>query len=236
MTRAALIRSLAERIYSIRCPHPTRVGIDGVDAAGKTTLGDELAAALRALGGRSVIRSGIDHFHHPAAVRLRRGADSPEGYYRDSFDHAALVESLLDPLGPRGSRAYRTAAFDYTTDAPVAAPVASAPDDAVLVYDGIFLHRPELRDYWDFSIFLAVGFDVTVARAERRDAAPRGTNRPGDCGPGDSAAVRARYEARYVPGQRIYLAACRPETRATVVIDNTDLQHPVERSTSGLRT
>jgi uridine kinase len=31
---------------------------------------------------------------------------------------------------------------------------------------------------------------------------------------------------RYVAGQRIYLAECRPHDRATIVIDNTDLSTP----------
>ena len=36
MLRAALLEELAARISGIRLPHPVRVGIDGVDAAGKT--------------------------------------------------------------------------------------------------------------------------------------------------------------------------------------------------------
>jgi uridine kinase len=43
----------------MRIPHPTRVAIDGVDAAGKTTLDDELAEVLRERG-RGVIRASID--------------------------------------------------------------------------------------------------------------------------------------------------------------------------------
>ena len=33
-------------------------------------------------------------------------------------------------------------------------------------------------------------------------------------------------QARYVDGQRIYLAGCRPRARADVVVDNTDLAEP----------
>ncbi|MFN8515402.1 MAG: hypothetical protein U0841_23010 [Chloroflexia bacterium] len=41
---------LARRIGAIRRSHPTRVAVDGVDAAGKTTLADALAAVLGVQG------------------------------------------------------------------------------------------------------------------------------------------------------------------------------------------
>ena len=56
-----------------------RVGIDGVDGAGKTTLADTLADALEA-AGIAVIRASVDGFHHPRAVRYRLGRESPEGF------------------------------------------------------------------------------------------------------------------------------------------------------------
>lgn len=113
--------------------HPARVAIDGVDAAAKTALADELAGPLGARG-RRVIRASIDGFHNPCAVRYRRGPDSPGGYYLDSFDHDALRASLLDPLGSGGDLRYRTATFDYRTEsraepreqlAPAASPSAT---------------------------------------------------------------------------------------------------------------
>jgi len=127
--RAAALAALADRILVVRRAHPLRVAVDGVDAAGKTVLAGELAAALAARG-RPVIHASIDGFHRPRAERLRRGADSPEGFYLDSFDHAKAVELLLEPLGPGGSRRFRRAAFDSRTDAPVEAPLEEAPADA----------------------------------------------------------------------------------------------------------
>src|SRR5262249_48623606 len=123
---------------------------------------------------------------------------------------------LLAPLGPGGSRRYRTAVFDFRTDAPVDAPLQEAPADAVLLFDGVFLLRSGLRTHWDFSIFVEADFATTVARAELRDRALFG----------DAAAVRRRYETRYVPGQRIYLESERPRTRASVVVVNDDPAHP----------
>src|SRR5262245_7815760 len=130
-------------------PDVLRVGIDGVDGAGKTTFADELAAVL-APSGRSLVRAGVDGFHHPRAVRYRRGRESPEGFFRDSYDYGALVESLLGPLSPGGSGRFRRAVFDVDADRASGTPEERAAHDAILLFDGIFLHRPELRPYWDF--------------------------------------------------------------------------------------
>jgi uridine kinase len=43
---------------------------------------------------------------------------------------------------------------------------------------------------------------------------------------GGSNAARARYEARYFPGETLYLEAVHPERLADVVVENTDPDRP----------
>ena len=214
--RVRVVRELRDAIVALGRPHPTRVAVDGVGAAGKTVLADELAAAI-AGAGRSVIRAGIDGFHNPREVRHARGPESPSGYYLDSFDYGAVARCVLDPLGPGGDRRYRTAVYDFRTDEPVEGDLRLAGPDAILIFDGIFLQRSEIRDRWDFTIFVDAGFDVTVARAAVRDVGLFGSPQ----------AVKARYEARYVPGERLYLKLDRPRERADVVVQNDDPANPV---------
>jgi len=45
-----VLAELADAIVRLRLAHPTRVGVDGVDAAGKTTLADELAGQIERRG------------------------------------------------------------------------------------------------------------------------------------------------------------------------------------------
>jgi len=182
-----------------------------VDGAGKTTFADELARVLEAMD-RRVIRASVDGFHNSASIRYRRGRTSPEGFFADSYNYEQLRAALLDPLSPRGTGRYRTAVFDHRSDSPVSMPEKAADSGAILVFDGIFLHRPELRRYWDFSIFLDVGFDVSI---------PRGAQR----GEG-SADVEAPENRRYVEGQKIYLRDCEPRKFATVTVNNEDLAAP----------
>jgi uridine kinase len=216
MERRELIRQLAARIASLSLSHPVRVAIDGVDAAGKTTLADELGRSIESLG-RPVIRATIDGFHNPAVVRQRRGLTSPEGYLEDSFDYEALLEVLLRPLGPGGSFSFRRAVFDFRTDQPVQARLEQAAPDAILLFDGVFLLRSGLREHFDFAIFVRADFSVTIARAEQRDIELFGSMEE----------VRRRYLERYIPAQQIYLANVEPERWASVILDNNDPLRPV---------
>ena len=99
MERSDLLSRLGARILAVRPEHPLRVAIDGVDAAGKTMLADELATVL-AVSDRPVVRASIDGFHNPAVVRRRREDALPEGYYYDSFDYDALLRELLPASRP----------------------------------------------------------------------------------------------------------------------------------------
>ncbi len=215
MEREKVIKRLAGELADIELPHPVRVGIDGVTASGKTGLADELVQPLRALG-RHVIRASVDGFHNPAAFRHRRGRDSVRGYYEDSFNHDSIIASVLRPLGPDGDLRYRPARFDFRTDSEVDAPWEEAKRDSILLFDGVFLQRPELCPFWDFRIFVDADFEVAVERACVRD---RSRFRSAD-------KVREVLRRRYVPGQTLYLETVRPLEKADVVVDNNDFQKP----------
>ena len=107
--------------------------------------------------------------------------------------------------------------FDFRTDSPRMVDTATASGDAILLFDGVFLLRPELRSHWDYAIFVRAAFDITVARAESRDLYLFGS----------ATGVRERYESRYVPGQRLYFADADPEAHADVVVVNDDPTSPV---------
>ncbi len=112
---------------------------------------------------------------------------------------------------------------------------------SVLLFDGLFLQRPELRHYWDYSIFIDADERL---RQRRLKIALNGC-------PPSSAATVAKLAARaidagspsttqsvqhfdewwalarrYVEGWRLYAQECNPAKRATIVIDNNDLASP----------
>nr|HET6901439.1 hypothetical protein [Ktedonobacteraceae bacterium] len=215
MTREQLLHHLSATLCSLSSEHTLRVALDGIDAAGKTTLADELAPLIEAQG-RPIIRASIDGFHQPRSVRLKRGALSPEGYYEDSFDYASLRAVLLDPLGPQGNGCYQRAVFDFRTDTPLVTPSQEAPPNAVLLFDGVFLLRPELVHLWDYRIVVYVKMEQALQRALRRDLSLFSSE----------DVIRMRYLQRYQPGQRLYYQVARPHEQANMLIDNNDPSYP----------
>ena len=214
-TRGELLSRLAEAIDSVPAAHPTRVAIDGSPAVGKTTLADELAVVLRAQG-RDVVRATIEDFLTPRSQRYRRGEDSPEGCYHDSFDFDALHRALLDPLGPGGDRRFQRAVYDKVTDTPLSEPLVTAPADAVLLFDGVFLMRPELIDHWDLRIFVSATFERTLDRARTRDQTPSRS----------ATEVERRYRSRYIPSQQFYATTVHSTDHAHVIVHNDNPHHP----------
>ncbi|MFI6827877.1 cytidylate kinase family protein [Kribbella sp. NPDC050241] len=214
-TRSELLSHLAEAVGSVANAHPTRVAVDGPPAAGKTTLADELAVVLSAQG-REVIRATIEDFLTPRSQRYRRGEDSAEGCYHDSFNFDALHGVLLDPLGPGGDRRFQQAVYNRVTDTPVSEPIMTAPADAVLLFDGVFLMRPELIDRWDLRIFVSAPFENTMDRARTRDQTSSRS----------AAEVERRYRSRYMPSQQFYFDTVRPTDHADIVVHNDDPHRP----------
>jgi uridine kinase len=88
VSRLSVVEELAARISALSSP--ARIGVDGVDAAGKTTLADELAGHLP-----EAARLAADDFLRPPVERYRQGRESPMGYYEDSFDNVALRAAVL---------------------------------------------------------------------------------------------------------------------------------------------
>ena len=206
---------LSELATALAALPPSRrvVALDGVDGAGKSVLARELAALLSPR--REVHRVPVDGFHQPSSRRHARGRTA-ETFYRDSYDHTAIRERLVQPF--RAGDPWVTAVHDVEAEVALdLAPEPAAGPDALLVVDGIFLHRPELVDLWDASVFVDVPFEVSV---------PRGNARFGVVGT-EAADPASEVNARYVGGQRLYLAEVDPASRATWVLDNTRLAAPV---------
>ena len=182
----------AGAIARLRRDRRVSVAVDGVDGAGKTTFADRLAPLL----DRPVVRACEDDFLNPAAIRHARGRESPEGFFLDSYDLGALARLLLDPFA--AGEPFRRYTYDVVADRAVPGADEHAPPDALLLLDGLFLHRDGLHDRWDLSILLDVPEEVAAARLLEREGKPT--------------------RDRYVLGQQRYFAACDPRARASLVL------------------
>jgi len=187
------------------------LAVDGMVGAGTAAFADELARVY-AETGREAFRASMEDFHRPRAQRRQAGRDSADGYYRDSFDYGTFRRVLLDPFRMAGSTGFQTAAFDVKRDAPIVSSWQTAGADAVLIVDGPFLLRPDLRGAWNYSIYLDVAARLAYERLAIRD--------------GRDPSPDADSNARYIGGWQSYLADAEPFFAASAVVDNTDQAHP----------
>ncbi|HEY1920929.1 MAG TPA: uridine kinase [Streptosporangiaceae bacterium] len=217
--RTALIEEVAGRIDRLS-PDRLRVAVDGFTAAGKTSFGHELAAALRRRG-RPTLRASFDDFKNPWREARELGYDrlTGEGYYRNAYDFTSARDLLLRPAGRDGSGQVVLCARDPLTGEDHRGEAVTAPANAVLIVDSVFACRPEYDEFWDYRIWLDVDPQVALDRGIARDVAMEGL-----------AEATKVHRDRYHAAVRIYLAEADPQSRADVVIDNHDFARPAIRS------
>ena len=184
------------------------VAVDGMGASGKTTIASTIASRIT---DRPVVLLHEDDFFNPAELRHARGRYSPEGFWLDTYNLSALRSWALDPLA-HGDASFRARSFDRDTGESIRPRKSSAPVRAVVLVEGTFLHRDELAAYWDFSIFLDIGFEESARRMQIRN--------------GHATSMDPTLLARYHDAQRIYFSAARPWERASLVIDNSLVERP----------
>lgn len=199
--RAALLAALAGELRHNWSRGRRFVAVDGPDGAGMGPFADELAVELRRQGS-AVVRAAIDDFHRPRAEREARGRLSPEGRYHDSYDYSAFRRSLVEPFRLGLGASFVTAVFDRERDEPRETSWTTAPSDAILLVDGVFLNRDELRGIWNASVWLEVPTTVALERSDELNARNRGA-------------------------QGLYQREASPARRATIVVDTSAPEHPL---------
>jgi uridine kinase len=203
------MQALATDILSAVGPGRRLIAIDGIDGSGKTSFAANVEAAIK---DRPVIVIHADEFLNPQAIRYTKGRTSAEGFWKDTYNYAALRDLVFVPLAANGDGWYSPASYDHHEDQIAIGELLCAPADALVLVEGMFLHRDELTSHWDASVFLDVPFSETAARMAARNGSNPDPQHPS--------------MHRYVEGQRLYFAAARPWERATIVVDNTDFTSP----------
>lgn len=203
------MKLLADKVLERVGPGRALVAIDGVDGSGKTSFAANLAAEIT---DRDVVTIHVDNFLNPSSKRHAQGRTSPRGFWEDTYDYESLGRHVLEPLGTGGTGSYAPASYDPLLDMTAVADSIQAPKDVLVLVEGMFLHRDELRSYWDCSVFLEVPFTETAARMALRNGSNPDPEHPS--------------MNRYVAGQRMYFRAAQPWNRASFVVDNSNYLSP----------
>lgn len=171
------------------------VGIDGRGGSGKSTLARELAARLT---DATVVE--FDDFHRPSRERAGRAAEGDTEVGGD-FDWRRLRDELLEPLVADAPGRYRR--YDWGRDE--LAEWHDVPAGGVVIVEGNYVIRPELRGYYDLRIWVEAPYELRLRRGLARD--------------GEEA--RARWVEEWMPEEDRYVAGARPADYADVLVDGS---------------
>lgn len=216
LIRNELLNQLTATLIGLQSKEPTLVAIDGRSAAGKTTFADELALHIQQRG-RPTLRSSIDDFHPPGYKdRRQQRPYTPQTYYAECYDYAKFRAYLLDPLR-NGAQHCRLAYWDSFHDVAHPEHWHEILPAVVVIVDGIFLLRSDLRHYWDYTIWLQIDWETMIQRACNRDSAWIGS----------AEDVEHRYRTFWIPTHQYYEAEDQATTVANLVLDNQNPEAPV---------
>lgn len=174
--------------------------VDGLDSEATRAFADSFAEIISE-DGSTTLRASLTDFVRP---RSERGAEPAAA----DIDVDTLRRVLLDPFR-EGGQASATAgvqlrAWDERRDQPVEARWVTAPEDAVLVLDGVFAQQEGIRGTAAFAVWL-----------ESPDS--RLAERPG-----------RSTDAPYTDAEFRYLREARPRRAASALIDISRSDRPVE--------
>jgi uridine kinase len=150
------LSDIAESINSAK-KFPILIAIDGAGCVGKSTLASELAALV---GGEVV---HFDDFYRVMESEARETLGALDGYQL-YFDWQRLKSEVLSPL-LEGKRA-DYGKYDWGLDR-LSAPATIEPNGIVII-EGVYSFRPELRSYYTKSIFVEASSELRRSRAVAR--------------------------------------------------------------------
>jgi uridine kinase len=210
--------SLASGATSPRLPFPPiMLAVAGASGSGKTTLATQLA---RTLGG---LHFSLDTYyrdlsHLPQEQRTLVNFDAP------AMIEVPLLASHIAALAQ--GEAIERPVYDFAAYSRVAGESETIQPGPIVVVEGLFaLYFPELRPFFQLSIYVDTPDDVCFDRRMKRDIEERGR---------DPESVRRQYDATVRP---CGLAFVRPLIDfADLVVDGTDpLDFKVEQVLSTMK-
>jgi phosphoglycolate phosphatase len=191
---------------------PLLVGINGVDASGKTTFTRELANYLINSGHRVQIIH-LDDFHNPSSIRNKE-SDPIISYTNNAFNLERIEEELLKPMVSEAIVDKKLLLLNLNTDKFNMTKRYIIDKDTIVLFEGVLLYREPLVQYFDMKIFIDISFDEVLKRAVKRDAAIMGDQ------------VAEKYRKKYIPIQQAYLERYMPREISKIIIDNENYDNP----------
>ncbi|WP_055070272.1 uridine kinase [Clostridium massiliamazoniense] len=181
------------------------VGIDGLGGAGKSTIVNSLKLQLEKENYPTYILH-IDDFIHPKHIRYDSTKEEWYCYYNIQWRYDYLVEEILSPIKKGNEINKVIELYDKENDKYILQSLY-IPHGSILILEGVFLQRKELRNYLDFVIYLDVPQEVRLNRVLVRDSYI-----------GSLEDIKNKYQRRYFPAENKYLLEYCPIENADFVL------------------
>lgn len=181
------------------------VGIDGLGGAGKSTVSNLLKSKLRNKGYGSYVLH-VDDFIHTKHIRYNESEEEWYCYYNIQWRYDYLVKEILLPI-KNGSKIDRLIElYDKENDNYILESI-DISQGCILILEGIFLQRKELKGYLDFIIYIDTPKELRLKRVLQRDAYI-----------GEIEDINNKYNRRYFPAEERYLSEYSPIENANLVL------------------
>jgi len=182
------------------------IGIDGLGGSGKSTLALKLQKELK-----NVMCFHLDDFIHPRSIRYDEKIAEWEAYYYKQWRYMYLINTILLPLKNGLSIDDYIDFYDKETDQYIRKHI-KIPAGSIVIIEGVFLQRSELRKFFDYVIYIDVDKETRRKRVLERDSYI-----------GSLQDINEKYEQRYFPAEEIYVKEYDPAHLADEVISETGL-------------
>jgi len=199
-------RKILERRVNTPVTRSLLVGISGIDGCGKGYLARQFEARL-ALHGVTPAIVNVDGWLNLPEKRFDQSAPG-KNFYENAIRFDEFFKQLILPLRDR-RWVHLVADFVEETASQYRKHTYDFKDVSVVLVEGIFLFKPQYRNYFDLTIWVDCSFATALARAIQR--AQEGLS---------PANTIAAYDTIYFPAQRIHLAHDNPREHADLIVEN----------------
>ena len=189
----SVLQQVLAKIDAAPCSSETKlVAIDGRGGSGKSKLASELQK----------IRTSIEVLELDAFPYLDKEYPFHHTGTQTRINTNRIIGEALIPL-QRGQQASFERTFWWKDAKP--SPIIQVKPGGIVLAEGCYALLPELRSYWDFSIWIECPPQVAMERAIARDGED----------------IRLQWEQAYFKNEERYVEIHQPADHADLVVYNT---------------